>query len=118
MKKTACQIITIIGAIIAVIGIIIDAITYGSSITVFSIVDLSAVAAIVGVAFIFGKNKENAYLGYLITLILGVSSLTTLIFATVSPKISAIGFVVMSVASIVFFFIQFVKLLGFKKDEE
>lgn len=118
MKKTACQVITIIGVCIAVIGILVDALTLGLPITAFSLVDISAVAAIVGVAFIFGKDAEKSYIGYLITLILGVSSLTELILSSTNVSFSAIGFSVMAIASIAYFFVQFVKLLGFKKEEK
>jgi uncharacterized membrane protein len=117
MKKTASQIITIIGAIIAIIGIVIDAFSTGAPVVAFSIVDLSAIVAVFAIAFIFGKNKDKAYIGYLLALILGLSALTTILLSP-AFSLSSLGFVVMAIASIVYFFIKFIKMLGFEKVEK
>ena len=118
MKKTVSQIITIIGAIIAVVGIVIDALSNETPTVAFSIVDLSAIVAVVAVAFIFGKDSEKSYIGYLLSLILGLSALTQIILVTEYFSIVSLGFTVMAIASIVYFFIKFIKMLGFEKVQK
>ena len=118
MKKTVSQVITIIGAIVAVVGVFVDALIFGVPTVPFTILDLSAVAAIVAIAFILGKNSGLVYIGYLISLILGLSALTQIIMSDVGFGLVYIGFAIMALASIGYFFVQFIKVLGFVKVEK
>ena len=118
MKKTLSQIITLIGTVLAVVGIVVDAITRGVPTVAFSLADLSAIAAVVAIAFIFGKNQNMVYLGYLISLILGLSALSQMMVPKSYFGVVSLGFTVMAIASIVYFFVQFIKMLGFEKADK
>ncbi len=128
MKKTATQVIMVIGALIAVIGIIVDAILSGSPIIAFSIVDLSAVAAVLAIAFVFGKKELLVTIGYLLAAIIGACALTALMTPTkividsyygqtyyysYNLSVTGIGFIVMGVAALIYFFVKMLKCFGF-----
>lgn len=117
MKKSLSELAMIIGAVIAVIGILADAFSYGESIPVFNIIDLSSVAAILAIAFVFGKDSDKAFIGYLIAVILGASALTEIIMETEFGIIS-VGYAIMGLASVVYYFIKFIAMLGFVKKDK
>lgn len=117
MKKTVAQIILIIGALVTIIGIIVDGgfILY-APIIALNMVDLSGVAAIVAVAFAFSKKDTLVMVAYLILAITGACALVDLITGSyygVPISVVNIGFVIMGVASIIYFLLQVLKSLGF-----
>ena len=74
MKKTVSQVVMIIGALVAIIGIIIDSSATGTSLFI-SGVDLTMVGVIVAIAFVFSKKDGLVYIGYLIMAIVGACAI-------------------------------------------
>ncbi len=129
MKKTVSQILMIIGAFVAIIGIIIDAFILEQPITAFNIIDLSTIAAIFALAFVFGKKESLVKIGYVIAAVLGACALTQILIPTEivvdegiygsyvetesNFTVSGLGFLSMGLAALVFYFVQLLKAFGF-----
>ena len=131
MKKTLEQVILAIGALVAVIGIIVDSLIFETPITAFTIMDLSTVAAVVAIAFIFGKNDLLVTIGYLIVAMIAMGALTVIITpsqtlvetiygdryeSSYNISVVCIGFIVMGLASLIYFTVKLLKCLGFVRN--
>ncbi len=121
MKKTLSQILAVIGMIIAVVGILLDAVSLEMPMYAFSIADVSFAVAITALALIFSKKEGAVSLGYLIMVAAGVSAITRILnpdelFAAMEViSFTAIGFAVMAVAALLYYFVKLLTVLGFVK---
>lgn len=126
MKKTVSQVVMIIGALVAIIGILIDCINYGAM--EFGFGDLTTVAAVVAVAFVFSKKDSLVYIGFLIAAILGAYSIPQISYSIPMPdgygdvyyayytSVARIGLSVMALSSIMFYFVELLKAFGWVKS--
>ena len=122
MKKTLAQIIVAIGALVAVLGMVIDAFIYGVGIPAFNIAYLDWIVIVIAVSFVFSKKDTLLQVGYFMLLILGVSAFTTLLYPDLSVfsyfSISTIGYFVMAIGAIIFFLVKLLKIFGFVKAND
>jgi hypothetical protein len=126
MKKTVSQVVMIIGALVAIIGILIDCFNYGAM--EFGFGDLTTVAAVVAVAFVFSKKDSLVYVGFLIAAILGAYSIPQISSSIPMPdgygdvyfvyytSVARIGLSVMALSSIMFYFVELLKAFGWVKS--
>lgn len=119
MKKTVSQVALIIGVFVSIIGIIIDAF----SINLITTIGLNSIALVFAIAFVFSKKKNLVYVGYVIAGIIGACALTMLLIPLDRYDISIglvsnIGYILMGVASLIFYFVEMLRVFGFVKAKD
>jgi len=121
MKKTLSQIIAVIGMLIAIVGIFLDAMELEMPAYAFSIMDLSFAVAIASLVLIFSKKEGAVSLGYLIMVVAGVAAITRILYPDEMFayyeffSFIDVGFAVMAVAALLYYSVKLLTLLGFVK---
>ena len=130
MKKFFTQILTAIGLIVALVGIVLG---YKFPLEAqSSLLSLPFIAACMATAFVFAKNETVKIMGYVLSGFSGVygvlaflaynaslrdanGNLLTVITPRYNPTVFAMGLIIMLVPAIIYIIIRFFSWLGFTR---
>ncbi len=118
MKKFFTQILTAIGFVIALVGVIMG---YKSENIALAFASLYFIAAALATTFVFAKNESVKNMGYVLSAVAGAYGITRLLIemdakkASVPMLIFAIGLIVMLVPALIYAIIQFFSWCGFTR---
>ncbi len=116
MKKFFTQILTAIGFIVALVGIILSS-NYPASTLLFS--SFGFVCAMLATAFVFAKNATVKNMGYVLS---AVAAATGISMITVAPHLYALityaGLAIMIVPAIIYVVIEFFSWCGFTRKSK
>lgn len=128
MKKFFTQILTAIGFIVALVGIILNS---KSGLAESALYSTPLIAASIAIAFVFAKTQSVKIMGHVLSAYAGVSGLLTYLTYQNSlydeagqlvtekpefdPTIYSIGLIIMLAAALIFVIIEFFSWMGFTR---
>ncbi len=121
MKKEVNKIILTLGFITSMVGLWYNAINGNLNRVVYAF-EVSMLAAVLAIAFIFASNTTLKNLGYGLTALLGATGIRSIILMDgniyIGLLIPAIGFIIMSLSGILYLFALLFKFFGFVKKND
>ena len=117
MKKEVNKIVSFLGFLTALAGIWISAFSAIS----FGGFDLTVIALILALAFVNASNNVLKIIGYSLNACLGAIGLGTLIripYLDIGTRVMAIGMLIMTLATIIYFFVFLLGYFGFVKQKD
>ena len=117
MKKELNKIILFIGFLVVVVGAWIVAFDVAPRVLV-STFSLPMIAAVLALAFVNSANNSLKTVGYSLAILLGAFGLRMIWFDwlyTTGELISAIGFIIMALATVCYLIVRLLALFGFVK---